>query len=93
MPNKYAHMLSTLLLFFVYSAPFCFTTTFDWLTPMPSALLAMAFYGVAEVAKKMENPFGCGRHRSHDLSQLGAELFEDVARIHEGENTRAKTCR
>ena len=83
MPNKYAHMLSTLLLFFVYSAPFCFTTTFDWITPFPSALLAMAFYGVAEVAKKMENPFGW-EAPSHDLSQLGAELFEDVARIHEG---------
>ena len=81
-PNKYAHMLTTLLFFFVYSAPFCFTATFDWLTPMPSALLAMAFYGVAEVAKKMENPFGW-EAPSHDLSQLGAELFEDVARIHE----------
>ena len=40
-PNKYAHMLTTLLFFFVYSAPFCFTASFDWLTPMPSALLAM----------------------------------------------------
>ena len=29
----------------------------------------MAFYGVAEVAKKMENPFGW-EAPSHDLSQL-----------------------
>ena len=84
-PNKYRHMLTTLLFFFVYSAPFCFTATFDWLTPMPSALLAMAFYGVAEVAKKLESPFGWEKP-SHDLSQLGAELFEDVARIHESRN-------
>ena len=88
-PNKYTHMLTTLLFFFVYSAPFCFTASFDWLTPMPSALLAMAFYGVAEVAKKMENPFGW-EAPSHDLSQLGAELFEDVARIHESQKILAK---
>ena len=76
MPNKYAHMLSTLLLLLFTRRRFASRRRLiDHAIPL--ALLAMAFYGAAEVAKKMENPFGW-EAPSHDLSQLGAELFASL---------------
>ena len=49
MPFQYLHMVNFLLFIFVFSAPFVFTTGFKWLSPIPSCIVAISFYGVAEV--------------------------------------------
>lgn len=44
-PYQYTHMVNLVLFFFVFSAPLIFTVTFKWITPIPSAILALGFYG------------------------------------------------
>jgi predicted membrane chloride channel (bestrophin family) len=44
-PYQYTHMVNLVLFFFVFSAPLIFTVTFKWITPFPSAILALGFYG------------------------------------------------
>ena len=53
-PYQYLHMLNILLFFFVYSVPFVFTANFKWITPFPSCVVALAFYGVNEIGRCME---------------------------------------
>ena len=44
----YLHMLQFILFFFVFSAPFVFTTTFHWIGFVPSVIVTIGFYGSAE---------------------------------------------
>lgn len=54
-PYQYTHMVNLVLFFFVYSAPLIFTVTFKWITPFPSAILALGFFGgVASLLPSME---------------------------------------
>lgn len=55
-PYQYTHMVNLVLFFFVYSAPLIFTVTFKWITPFPSAILALGFFGgVASLLKYKKN--------------------------------------
>ena len=47
----YLHMLQFILFFFVFSAPFVFTTTFHWIGYVPSVIVAIGFYGINEMGK------------------------------------------
>ena len=71
-PYQYLHMLNILLFFFVYSVPFVFTANFKWITPFPSCVVALAFYGVNEIGRCMEDPFSW-EDPCHDLSGSGGE--------------------
>jgi putative membrane protein len=67
---------------FVFSAPFVFTTGFKWLSPVPSTIVAVAFYGVAEVARSIEDPY-TWEQPSHDLSHVGWRLYVESLELHE----------
>jgi len=53
-PFTYTHMLQLILFFFVFSAPFVFTTTFHWIAFVPSVIVAIGFYGVNEMGKVIQ---------------------------------------
>ena len=72
-PYQYLHMVNLLLFFFVYSVPFVFTANFKWVTPFPSCVVALAFYGVNEIGRCMEDPY-TWREPCHDLSGRDAQL-------------------
>jgi predicted membrane chloride channel (bestrophin family) len=80
-PYQYLHMLNVLLFFFVYSVPFVFTANFKWVTPFPSAVVALAFYGVNEIGRCMEDPFSW-EEPCHDLSAVGWRSYRENAQIH-----------
>ena len=82
MPFQYLHMVNFLLFIFVFSAPFVFTTGFKWLSPVPSSIVAIAFYGVAEVARSIEDPYSWIKP-CHDLSGVGWRLYSETLQLHE----------
>jgi len=81
-PYQYTHMVNLVLFFFVFSAPFIFTVTFEWLTPAPSAVLALGFYGIWEVGKTMMDPFDWNSPRV-DLTAMGRRIAAEAERIHQ----------
>lgn len=82
MPFQYLHMVNFLLFIFVFSAPFVFTTGFKWLSPVPSSIVAIAFYGVAEVARSIEDPYSWIKP-CHDLTGVGWRLYSETLQLHE----------
>jgi predicted membrane chloride channel (bestrophin family) len=81
-PYQYTHMVNLVLFCFVFSAPFVFSATFDWLTPVPSAVLALGFYGIWEVGKTMMDPFDWNSPRV-DLTAMGRRIAAEAERIHQ----------
>jgi len=81
-PYQYVHMVNLVLFFFVFSAPFIFTVTFKWITPFPSAILALGFYGIWEVGKTMMDPFDWNEPRI-DLTAVGRRINSEAQRITE----------
>ena len=88
-PHQYLHMLNVLLFFFVYSVPFVFTANFKWVTPFPSAVVALAFYGVNEIGRCMEDPFSW-EEPCHDLSAAGWRSYRENAQIHADADAEAE---
>ena len=88
-PHTYTHMLQLILFFFVFSAPFVFTTTFHWIGFVPSVIVAVGFYGVNEIGKLIQDPFDW-RQPCHDLSGMGRRAFEENLRLHECAEARAR---
>ena len=81
-PYQYLHMLNILLFFFVYSVPFVFTANFKWITPFPSCVVALAFYGVNEIGRCMEDPYSW-EDPCHDLSGVGWRIYTETLQIHQ----------
>ena len=79
-PYQYTHMVNLVLFCFVFSAPLIFTVTFKWLTPFPSAILALGFYGIWEVGKTMMDPFDWNSPRV-DLTEVGKRVATEAQRI------------
>ena len=79
-PYQYTHMVNLVLFCFVFSAPFVFSATFDWLTPLPSAVLALGFYGIWEVGKTMMDPFDWNSP-CVDLTAIGRRVADEGGRI------------
>jgi predicted membrane chloride channel (bestrophin family) len=75
-PYQYMHMVNLVLFCFVFSAPFVFSATFDWLTPLPSAVLALGFYGIWEVGKTMMDPFDWNSP-CVDLTAIGRRVADE----------------
>ena len=73
-------MVNLVLFCFVFSAPLIFTVTFKWLTPFPSAILALGFYGIWEVGKTMMDPFDWNSPRV-DLTEVGKRVATEAQRI------------
>ena len=81
-PFTYLHMLQFILFFFVFSAPFVFTTTFHWIGYVPSVIVAIGFYGINEMGKLIQDPFNW-QQPCHDLSGLGLRIYKENLKIHE----------
>jgi len=81
-PYTYLHMVQYILFFFVYSAPFVFSANFQYITPFPSAVVSIGFYGIAEMGRAMQDPFKW-EQPCHDLSTLGLRMYKENLVIHE----------
>ena len=75
-PYQYLHMLNFLLFFFVYTSPFVFSASFKYMTPLPAAIVAMGFYGIAEIGNVIEESFDW-KEPSHDLTGLGRRIMKE----------------
>lgn len=75
-PYQYLHMLNFLLFFYVYTSPLVFSATFKWITPFPSVIVAMGFYGIAEIGQVIEESFDWEEPK-HDLSGLGRRILNE----------------
>jgi|AntAceMinimDraft_1070359.scaffolds.fasta_scaffold59351_2 hypothetical protein len=53
-----------------------------WITPFPSCVVALAFYGVNEIGRCMEDPFSWDEP-CHDLSGVGWRIYRENLQIHE----------
>ena len=87
-PFTYLHMLQLILFFFVFSAPFVFTTTFHWIGFVPSIIVTIGFYGINEMGKLLQDPFNW-QQPCHDLSGLGLRMYRENLKIHENDPTAA----
>ena len=88
-PHTYTHMLQLILFFFVFSAPFVFTTTFHWIGFVPSVIVAVGFYGVNEIGKLIQDPFDW-RQPCHDLSGMGRRAGRRTCVLHECAEARER---
>lgn len=79
-PYQYVHMVNLVLFFFVFSAPLVFTVTFKRLTPLPSGILALGFYGIWEVGRSMMDPFDW-MEPCVNLTAIGRRISTEAQRI------------
>jgi hypothetical protein len=80
-PKHFRHLLQLTLLFYVFTMPFVLSVRYRWLTVIPSTLVALAFYGVAETSTGMMEPFGWNGPR-HELGELGTRMGLFHERLH-----------
>ena len=80
-PFQYVQMSHFVTFFFVYSAPFIFTTSYHYISFFPSCLLAMAFYGINCIGEVIERPFDW-REPNHDLAGIGKRVWRECAQLH-----------
>ncbi|MFO0618141.1 MAG: bestrophin family ion channel [Polyangiaceae bacterium] len=57
-PFAYAQHIRTFVSFFCVTVPFAMVDTMRWYTPLASALLAFALFGIEEIGIEIEDPFG-----------------------------------
>ena len=80
-PFQYIQMSNFVTFFFIYSAPFIFTVSYQYISFFPSCLLAMAFYGINCVGEVIERPFDW-REPNHDLTGIGLRVWRECVQIH-----------
>ncbi len=79
-PFAYAQHIKTFLLLFCLSAPFAMVETMGWLTPLASALLAFALYGIDEIGVEIEDPFGTDPN-DLPLDRIGEVIVRDTTAL------------
>jgi len=57
-PFAYAQHIKIFVVLFCFSAPFAMVDIMGWATPVASALLALALFGIDEIGVEIEDPFG-----------------------------------
>jgi putative membrane protein len=57
-PFAYAQHIKTFLVLFCYTVPFVMVETLGLYTPIASAVLAFALFGIDEIGVEIEDPFG-----------------------------------
>ena len=93
MPFQYLHAVNFLLFVFVFGAPFVFTTGFKWLSPVPSCIVAVAFYGVAEVARSIEDPYSWSSRATTSPAWDGACTSSRSSCTRRASRTRTREAR
>lgn len=82
MPFAFLHLMNFVLFVFVMTAPFVFVTSYKWLAPLPSMLVAASLFGIAEVGSLLDDPFGWSEPK-HDLTLAGWASYTETLSIHE----------
>lgn len=82
MPFPFIHLMNFVLFWFVMTAPFVFITSYKWIAPFPSMLVAASLFGIAEIGRLMEDPFGWDEPK-HDLNKAGWGSYTETLAIHE----------
>jgi putative membrane protein len=79
-PFAYAHHIKAFLIVFAFSAPFALVETMRWMTPVASAIMAFALFGIDEIGIEIEDPFG---YDANDLplDPIGDTIARDTAEI------------
>jgi len=75
LPYPYVQLLNLVLGVWVFSLPLTLAHLFGWLTPLISAVVAIALLGINEVASEIAMPFGT------DPNDLDLDKFADVASV------------
>jgi putative membrane protein len=57
-PFAYAQHIKIFVVLFCFSAPFVMADVMGWITPIASAFLAIALFGIDEIGVEIEEPFG-----------------------------------
>jgi putative membrane protein len=57
-PFAYAQHIKVLVVLFCFTAPFAVSADMRWYTPIASAVLAFALFGIDEIGVEIEDPFG-----------------------------------
>jgi putative membrane protein len=80
MPFAYAQHIKTFLALFCFSVPFAVVDSMRWATPVASAIIAFALFGIEEIGVEIEDPFG---YDANDLplERIGATIDNDIANL------------
>jgi len=76
-PFAYAQHIKTFLLIFTLSAPFAMVDAMGPLTPVASAILAFALFGIEEIGVEIEDPFGYDPN-DLPLDRIGETIVRDL---------------
>jgi len=57
-PYQYTHMFVLLVCIFCFTCPFAMAAAFGTIVWIPSVTITIAFFGMYEISKDMEKPFG-----------------------------------
>jgi putative membrane protein len=81
-PFAYAQHIKTFLVLFIFTAPFAVVDAMGVLTPVASALIAFALFGIDEIGVEIEDPFG---NDANDLplDRIGEVILRDLATARE----------
>ena len=74
-------MVNFVTFFFVFTAPFVFPVDYMYLTPVPSAILALTYFGVSKIGEAIEKPFNW-TYPNHELSGVGWRIHKENSTIH-----------
>jgi ion channel-forming bestrophin family protein len=86
-PFAYAQHIKIFVMFFGFTVPFAIVDSLHWYTPLASALLAFALFGIDEIGVEIEEPFG---RDANDLpmDKIGETIAKNVEEMIEaGERT------
>ena len=82
MPFAFIHLMNFVVFFFALSSPFVFITSYKWLAVVPSMLVTLSLFGIAELGSLLADPFGW-EDPKHDLTKVGWALYTETIAIHE----------
>ena len=77
LPLPYCQLLKLFMLFFVYSLPFVIAVHAGPWTPCITVIAAMGYFGLDEVAKQIECPFGVDEN-DFPMLAMGLGLVDDL---------------
>jgi putative membrane protein len=79
-PFAYAQHIKIFVVLFCFSVPFAIVDVMGWSTPVVSAVLALALFGVDEIGVEIEDPFGDDPN-DLPLDAIGGGIDRAVAEI------------
>jgi ion channel-forming bestrophin family protein len=79
-PFAYAQHIKVFLVLFCYTVPFVMVETLGLYTPVASAVLAFALFGIDEIGVEIEDPFGTDPN-DLPMDRIGATIATSVGEL------------